>query len=212
MADQSAGRQRGNEAGPVAAAVAESVAERRQELGWTRRELADRMSAAGRRFTPEAIQKLEAGGRRIDVDDAATLATVLDIAVTELLSLGQAQHRSTVRDLIGFERRNPLVLKAIHLAVVENNEPRPLVLDYVDHAARMIPRVIQFDAEYQEWVAAVRGAADDTAAAEAFLSGWPISDAGVGVPSADEIAAVVGPERAEAVRAAIVERASDGER
>lgn len=189
-------RQRGNEPGPVSAAVSEGVAARRNELGWTRRELADRLSAAGRRFTPEAVQKLETNGRRIDVDDLATLSAVLDVPAADLLGIGQAKHRSSVADFIALGDRNSLLRRALHISIVDHAEPRPLLLDYVDHAARTWPQVTRFETDYQAWVAAVR-AADDTQAAAMIVAQWA-SD-GAEPPSGAEVALIVGSERAATV-------------
>ncbi|MGK9271051.1 helix-turn-helix domain-containing protein [Williamsia muralis] len=78
-------RQRGNESGPVSQIVAAEVSRRRQEFGWTRQVLADDVSSRGRKFTAEAIQKLESNQRRIDVDDLAALAAALYCEPSELL-------------------------------------------------------------------------------------------------------------------------------
>lgn len=195
-------RVRGNVAGPIAASVAANVAARRQELGLTRRELAERLRAAGRRFTPDAVQKLEANGRRCDVDDLVTLASVLDTTAGELLGLSRAERRSTMRDKLELADRNPLLRKGLTIAVITNSEDRALLLDYVDDAARSWPAVVKFVASHDEWVATLRKVADPIAAqmiAEEYeVDGVNRSDISLG-----DVAAWVGDDRAEAVHAAI---------
>lgn len=198
MADEA--RQRGNEPGPVAEAVAANVAARRSELGWSRRELADRATAAGRRFTPEAIQKLESNGRRIDVDDLATLAMVLEVAATDLLGIGKATGRTTLRAILELTSRNPLLRRAIDIAVLRNHESVSALVDYVDFSARLAPTAARLEAEYAAWRAEV-AAQDDTGAARMILEqasdfvqqhGWDALDV-------DAVAGIIGDERAEVV-------------
>lgn len=194
-------RQRGNEPGPVAAAVAANVAARRSELGWSRRELADRATAAGRRFTPEAIQKLESNGRRIDVDDLATLAMVLEVAASELLGIGKAKGRTTLRASLDLGLRNPLLRRAISIAVLRNHETVSALVDYVDFSARILPTTAVLQAEAEAWRAEV-AAQDDVGAARMILdlgSEFMHDDGDYHPLDVSAVAGVVGDERAEAV-------------
>lgn len=72
-------RQRGNPIGPEQLRASETVRKRRAELGMTRIEVCELLTDAGRDFTPNGLQKLESGERRIDLDDWAALTEVLDI-------------------------------------------------------------------------------------------------------------------------------------
>lgn len=205
-------RQRGNEPGPVSATVAENIAARRAELGWSRRELAEQLSKHGRRFTASSVQKLETNERRVDVDDLMTLCTVLDLDVTELLGLGKAARRSTLRELHGLRSRNPLLTKALQISVIELSEPRPLLLDYVDNAARNWPAWSMAFDSWREWIDEVAAANDEQAAAM-ILTQW--AEDGIDeVPDEVGLATIVGSDRAAKVRAAMLtqkEAADDGE-
>ena len=72
-------RQRGNPIGPAQLTAAETVRKRRAELGMTRIEVCELLAEAGRDFTPNGLQKLESGERRIDLDDWVALTEVLAI-------------------------------------------------------------------------------------------------------------------------------------
>lgn len=157
MAD--AARQRGNELSETTATVAREVAERRTELGLTRRELAERLTVAGRRFTADAVQKLEATERRIDVDDLSALAGVLETTPARLLGGGGAG-RIKVRDYHAMLQRNPLMRSAISAAVIRNGESRADLIDFVDHAARSV----RAWHEWHEFENAIQAASDDEAA------------------------------------------------
>lgn len=129
-------RQRGNELGATTANVAAAVESRRTELGLTRRELAARLAGWGRRFTANAVQKLEVGERRIDVDDLDALARALNVSVEYLLGTGADWRRLSWEQATSIGRRNPLLDKAIQVAVVSNSEDRAELLDYLEGAIR----------------------------------------------------------------------------
>lgn len=70
------------EAGGYAAAA---IAAERQRRGWDQRHLAELVTGAGRPMSASVLGKIESGGRRIDVDDLAAIATALDIPISRLL-------------------------------------------------------------------------------------------------------------------------------
>ncbi|WP_214502547.1 helix-turn-helix domain-containing protein [Rhodococcoides kroppenstedtii] len=213
MADEA--RQRGNEAGAVTAAVAANVAALRAERGWSRQQLADRATAAGRRFTPDAIQKLESNARRVDVDDLATLAGVLDVAPSELLGIGVAKGRTTLRDALAFGQRNPALHAAVLKAVTQNGESVAAIVDYVDFTARMAPAVAAVGGrtagavlvgaraagDFAEWITRL-DALDDAEAARAIAD--QLGDA-PGKVDREWVAEVVGQRRAETVHRLLAE-------
>lgn len=154
-------RQRGNELGETTATVAAEVAARRNELGLTRRELANRLTAWGRRFSADAVQKLEASERRIDVDDLYALAAALDVPTGRLLNSGVGTGRLTWSGGVELSERNPLLDKAIHTAVVDNRESRADLLDYIEGAIHRA----EWQASWGRFLAEVRDASDADAAA-----------------------------------------------
>ncbi|MEV6124883.1 helix-turn-helix transcriptional regulator [Streptomyces sp. NPDC052077] len=65
--------------------VAEAVAAHRQRLGWDQALLARRVTEAGRPMSASVLGKVEAGTRRVDVDDLVALAAALDVPPARLL-------------------------------------------------------------------------------------------------------------------------------
>lgn len=79
-------RQRGNPPGNTNAHVAANLKQARQSIGLDLRELAARVQRAGRTISHSAISKIENGERRVDVDDLAVLAYVLETTPAALLT------------------------------------------------------------------------------------------------------------------------------
>lgn len=75
--------------GPTAERVGRSVQELRQRRGLSHRALAERTRQIGRPIQPTGIVKIEAGERRVDVDDLVALAIAFDVTPNRLL-LGEA--------------------------------------------------------------------------------------------------------------------------
>ena len=63
----------------------ENLARLRKARRYSVRELAARLTEAGRRSTGSGISKIERGERRMDVDDLVALAAVLDVSPSALL-------------------------------------------------------------------------------------------------------------------------------
>ena len=73
------------EQGQIGMNVAAQVRRVREQRGWSLRELSEQMGAVGRPVQASGLAKVEAGDRRVDVDDLAALATALDVEVHRLL-------------------------------------------------------------------------------------------------------------------------------
>ncbi|WP_393057720.1 helix-turn-helix domain-containing protein [Streptomyces sp. LN549] len=73
------------EIGPAGAHVGQAVARAREARGWDQQELTARLTAAGRPMSQPIVSRIEAGSRRVDVDDLVALAEVLDVSVLALL-------------------------------------------------------------------------------------------------------------------------------
>ncbi|MFE7516120.1 helix-turn-helix domain-containing protein [Streptomyces sp. NPDC057540] len=78
------------EIGEAGAHVAAAVLAQRQQRGWDQRRLAERVSQTGRPMSLSVLGKVEAGARRVDVDDLVALAVALDVAPAQLLPGGDA--------------------------------------------------------------------------------------------------------------------------
>lgn len=143
----------------------------------TARELADALTAAGRRFTTAAVVKLERNERRVDVDDLTVLSHVLQMKPGALLG-AVARGGMTLAQMSDFTKRNPLLQKGLRLAVVENGEPAALVLDYVRNAVETWPKLFAAQREFEDWLARLRRCNDaDEAAALLVEEGFtPHSD------------------------------------
>ena len=79
-------RVRGNPAGITNTHVANNIRTARQAIGMDLRTLSDGMAQAGRKLSPSGISKLEAGDRRVDVDDLTVIAYLLRTTPAALLT------------------------------------------------------------------------------------------------------------------------------
>ncbi|MFP3967152.1 helix-turn-helix transcriptional regulator [Actinomadura fulvescens] len=84
MEENSAKRHR-NAVGPVGEHVAWNVRRLRAMRNLSTTQLANRLTEAGRPILANAITKIEAGSRRVDVDDLVALAVVLGVNPSALL-------------------------------------------------------------------------------------------------------------------------------
>ncbi|MEU9888663.1 helix-turn-helix transcriptional regulator [Sphaerisporangium sp. NPDC051011] len=73
------------EIGKMGQHVTEAVARLRGERGWDQRELAERVTRAGRPVSASVLSKIESGARRIDVDDLVAIAAALEVSPALLL-------------------------------------------------------------------------------------------------------------------------------
>ena len=71
--------------GAVGHIVADRLGSRRADLGITQTDLALIVTEAGRRMGRQAIAEIETRQRRVDVDDVAVLAAVLDTTTAYLM-------------------------------------------------------------------------------------------------------------------------------
>lgn len=76
------------EIGEAGGHVAAAVAARRQRLGWDQAHLAAQVTAEGRPMSASVLGKVEAGTRRVDVDDLVALAAALGVPAARLLPAG----------------------------------------------------------------------------------------------------------------------------
>ncbi|MFT3661744.1 MAG: helix-turn-helix transcriptional regulator [Gordonia sp. (in: high G+C Gram-positive bacteria)] len=74
-----------NGAGPVGATVQQNVSLWRIRRKLSQTQLADRVTACGRRMTRQALSDIETGRRRVDVDDLVALALALDVSPATLM-------------------------------------------------------------------------------------------------------------------------------
>lgn len=88
------------ELGPTARAVALTITIHRATAGLTVAEFAERVTAAGRPLTRQAASEIEAGRRRVDVDDLVVIASVLGVSPATLL-MPQAREHDDVVELTG---------------------------------------------------------------------------------------------------------------
>ncbi|WP_165384224.1 helix-turn-helix domain-containing protein [Leucobacter triazinivorans] len=79
-------RVRGNPAGITNTHVAQNIRAARQAIGMDLRTMSDGLHAAGRKMSPSGISKLEAGDRRVDVDDLTVIAYLLRTTPAALLT------------------------------------------------------------------------------------------------------------------------------
>ena len=84
-------RVRGNPAGLTNTHVANNIRAARQAIGMDLRTLSDGIAAAGRKLSPSGISKLEAGDRRVDVDDLTVIAYLLRTTPAALLTPPEGQ-------------------------------------------------------------------------------------------------------------------------
>lgn len=71
--------------GEAGGCVAAAVTAQRQRRGWDQAYLAQRVTEAGRPMSASVLGKVEAGARRVDVDDLVALAAALDVTPQQLL-------------------------------------------------------------------------------------------------------------------------------
>ncbi|WP_017239528.1 helix-turn-helix domain-containing protein [Streptomyces sp. SS] len=74
-----------NPLGPTGEQVRANVARIREARGMTKKQLADRTAELGRPIPPLGVSRIEAGTRRVDVDDLAALAVALRVSPVTLL-------------------------------------------------------------------------------------------------------------------------------
>lgn len=79
-------RVRGNPAGITNTHVAQNIRTARQAIGMDLRTMSDGLKAAGRKLSTSGISKLEAGDRRVDVDDLTVIAYLLRTTPAALLT------------------------------------------------------------------------------------------------------------------------------
>jgi transcriptional regulator with XRE-family HTH domain len=70
---------------PTSERVAANITRLRKSQSLTMRGLCDRMRDVGRPILPPGLNKMEHGGRRVDVDDLVALALALDVSPAQLL-------------------------------------------------------------------------------------------------------------------------------
>ncbi|MEV4059714.1 helix-turn-helix domain-containing protein [Nonomuraea dietziae] len=73
------------EIGKIGEHVAQTVSRLRRARGWEQRELAERVTFAGRPMSASVVSKIESGARRVDVDDLVGLAAGLEVNPALLL-------------------------------------------------------------------------------------------------------------------------------
>lgn len=73
------------EQGPIGRAVAENVGAVRKRRGWSQSTLSAKLGELGRPILTSGVAKIEAGDRRVDVDDLLALAAALNVSPARLL-------------------------------------------------------------------------------------------------------------------------------
>lgn len=71
--------------GPAGNNVRRNIRRLREQRRWGYREVEDRLARVGRVIPALALSAIDAGERRVDVDDLVALASVFDLSVEELL-------------------------------------------------------------------------------------------------------------------------------
>jgi transcriptional regulator with XRE-family HTH domain len=84
------------EIGEAGGCVAAAVAALRQRRGWEQRQLAERVTAAGRPMSASVLGKVEAAARRVDIDDLVALAAALEVPPSRLLPAEDGGQAKTV--------------------------------------------------------------------------------------------------------------------
>ena len=75
----------GSEIGDIGQHLAAAVAKLRASRRWDQKALAARVTEAGRPMSASVLGKVEAGTRRVDVDDLVALAFALEVPAAKLL-------------------------------------------------------------------------------------------------------------------------------
>ncbi|WP_075844785.1 helix-turn-helix domain-containing protein [Dietzia timorensis] len=159
-------RQRGNEVGRVARTLGENVAQRRADLGISARELAERLTDQGRRFTLSSVQKIERAERRVDVDDLRAIADALGVTPNDLLAPGMARGNTSSRTVLRLGTSVPGLSRAVSWAARHTNYTEDELLDHVSALFRLVPHVDKFEREYQEWLDKLANTSDPREAAQ----------------------------------------------
>lgn len=73
------------EIGAAGIHAGQAIARLREARGWDQQGLAERLAVAGRAVSQPIVSRMEAGTRRIDVDDLVAVAEVLQVSVGALL-------------------------------------------------------------------------------------------------------------------------------
>ncbi len=154
-----------------------NVHSRRVDLGISARELAERLTRIGRRFTLSGVQKVERAERRVDVDDLLALADALETSPTALLGLDGAPRRTPLGELLEVGRRHPDLRRALNRAVAAGAVSADALLDYADASIRLLPAAQKYADQYAEFCSkldAARTVADAVAVVEsaAETEGW----------------------------------------
>lgn len=71
--------------GPTGEQVQANVQRLREARGMTKKQLADRVTELGRAMAPLAVSRIEAGTRRVDIDDLAAIAIALRVSPITLM-------------------------------------------------------------------------------------------------------------------------------
>jgi transcriptional regulator with XRE-family HTH domain len=71
--------------GPAGNNLRRNIRRIREQYGWSYREVEERLSRVGRAIPAVELGWIDAGERRIDVDDLVALAAVFGLSVEELL-------------------------------------------------------------------------------------------------------------------------------
>lgn len=151
----------------MAKAVSENVAARRREIGLSARELADKLTGNGRRFTLSGVQRTEWGERRIDVDDLQALADALDTDAATLLGLSGPTRRTTLGERIEVGHRHADLRRALRRAV-DVGVPADVILDYVDDQVRQLPALVRLQQADGEAISRISRAETVAEAVELF--------------------------------------------
>ncbi|MFF0510966.1 helix-turn-helix domain-containing protein [Streptomyces sp. NPDC004250] len=78
--------------GEAGGCVAAAVTAHRQRHGWDQAYCAERVTEAGRPMSASVLGKVEAGARRVDVDDLVALAAALEVRPQQLLPGGDSDN------------------------------------------------------------------------------------------------------------------------
>lgn len=86
----------------------------REEAGLTQRQLADVMRGAGYKMHQTTVAKIEAGERAVSVDEAAQLAKVLRIDLTQMINVGQGRRVKAQLKVASLEHQADDYAKRLH--------------------------------------------------------------------------------------------------
>lgn len=156
--------------GPTARQVVENVVRLRGARGLTREALADRLTEVGRPIRATGLARLEAGRRRVDVDDLIGLALALGVSPVALLlppemveelhltdttsTSWQAAWRWAIGEEPFTQERMPLTDRRVAAFITEN---RPFELSPIKEVARTLNARVP-----APWVATIRKPTGDS--------------------------------------------------